>query len=136
MRRNRVIVLEKAVPAASTISVTLSQQAITGRVSGTDGAVAGASIQVRGTNRGTATDGQGYYRIDAAPGEILVFTALGYQEQTITIGNQSTVNITLQAAVQDMDEVVVIPESFLVRRRHGLPRSSFPELGFSDRALA
>ncbi|WHZ27554.1 MAG: hypothetical protein OJF51_002351 [Nitrospira sp.] len=24
-----------------------------------------------------------------------------------------------------MDEIVVIPESFLVRRRHGLPRSSF-----------
>ncbi|MDF0675676.1 MAG: hypothetical protein P0120_15250 [Nitrospira sp.] len=35
-----------------------------------------------------------------------------------------------------MDEVVVIPESFLVRRRHGSPRSLCIEQGFSDRALA
>jgi len=35
-----------------------------------------------------------------------------------------------------MDEVVVIPESFLIRRRHDSPRSLFLEQGFSNRALA
>src|SRR5690606_33985124 len=108
LKRDRVIVLEKATPVAANAPAVQTQQTITGRVTGADGAVAGASVRVRGTNRGTATDGQGNCRIEATPEEVLVFTAVGYQEQAVTIGGQSVVNITLQAVSQDMDEVVVI----------------------------
>ncbi len=88
---------------------TPRQQQVTGRVTDSTGApLAGVSVFVRGTSRGTATDSDGRYQIQANPSDVLVFRLVGYGVQTITISGQPAVNITLLAESSDLDEVVVV----------------------------
>ena len=85
-----------------------SQDSISGSVTdGNDNPIPGASVVVDGTNRGVVTDFDGNYSINASTGEQLTFSSLGFSSQTVTIGNQTQINITLAEAVDLLDEVVV-----------------------------
>lgn len=66
-----------------------------------------ASVTIKGTNRGTSSDGDGKFSIAVAPGEKLVVSATGYQTADHTpVGN--TLIITLpKGAATIIDEVVV-----------------------------
>ena len=66
----------------------------------------GATVKVKGTNRGTATDTDGRYSIAANPGSTLVISYIGTDpmEVQVTGANQ---DITLQQANALLDEVVV-----------------------------
>jgi TonB-linked SusC/RagA family outer membrane protein len=92
-------------------------RAIAGRVTDENGQpVVGASIIVQGTNIGTTSDANGYFTINVAPtARILLISAVGYGQQEITIGTQSTVNATLSIASGSMEEVVVT--GYTTRRR-------------------
>lgn len=68
----------------------------------------GVSVQVRGTTRGTATDASGQFQIRADQGETLVFTALGFKPQQLTVGDQRSVTVVLQLESADLDEVIVV----------------------------
>ncbi len=87
---------------------------ITGRViSGKDQQpIPGVNILVRNTQLGTTTDGDGNFTINLAPSRnnestILVFSAIGFAGQEVTVGNQSQLNITLQEGDQNLSEVIV-----------------------------
>ena len=72
-------------------------------------ALIGATVQVKGTTTGTSTDLDGTYSIDAPDGNaILVFSYIGYVNQEVVIGNQSTINVSLVPDVQALNEVVVV----------------------------
>jgi TonB-dependent starch-binding outer membrane protein SusC len=69
----------------------------------------GVSIVVKGTSRGTVTDIDGKYSIDLAPTEnSLIFSFVGYLPQTVSVDQQTVVNLTLQTDTQLLDEVVVV----------------------------
>lgn len=68
----------------------------------------GVSIQVKGTQKGTTTDAMGKYAISAPANATLVFTSIGYTSREIQIGNQTTINVVLSSASQDLEGVVVI----------------------------
>lgn len=55
----------------------------------------GVNVVVKGTLRGTQTDIEGKYTIKAKQGEVLVFGFVGMEEQLVTVGSASTINITL-----------------------------------------
>ena len=85
-----------------------SQDTISGSVTdGNNNPIPGASVVVDGTNRGVVTDFDGNYSISASTGEQLTFSSLGFASQTVTIGNQTQINISLAEAVDLLDEVVV-----------------------------
>ena len=85
-----------------------SQDTISGSVTdGNNNPIPGASVVVDGTNRGVVTDFDGNYSISASTGEQLTFSSLGFSSQTVTIGNQTQINISLAEAVDLLDEVVV-----------------------------
>ncbi|HLN96657.1 MAG TPA: von Willebrand factor type A domain-containing protein, partial [Flavobacterium sp.] len=68
----------------------------------------GASVVVKGTNRGTQTDFDGKFSIKAQKGERLVFSFLGMESQTVTLGKPSQiVNVSLKFAASALVEVVV-----------------------------
>ncbi|MDO6808129.1 TonB-dependent receptor [Zobellia galactanivorans] len=85
-----------------------AQQRITGTVNDALGPVPGANIVVQGTTNGVTTDFDGNYSIEASSEDVLVFTYLGYATQTITVGNQTTINVTLVEDASKLEEVVVI----------------------------
>ncbi|RYY58139.1 MAG: mucoidy inhibitor MuiA family protein, partial [Chitinophagaceae bacterium] len=70
--------------------------------------VLGVSIQVKGTNIGTSTDGNGLYTV-AAPSStsVLQVSMVGYETQEVA-GGMVFNNITLKPTFNALDEVVVI----------------------------
>jgi len=68
----------------------------------------GVTITVRGTITGTVTDADGNFSIDAPADASLIFSFIGYASQTIEIGSQSIINITLSEDTQSLDEIVIV----------------------------
>ncbi|MCG9971801.1 SusC/RagA family TonB-linked outer membrane protein [Christiangramia crocea] len=82
---------------------------ITGTVNDTDGLpLPGVNVIIQNTNRGTQTDFDGNYSIDVSEGEVLLFSYVGYTTETVPVGTQNTINITLQEDAAQLDEVVVV----------------------------
>jgi len=100
---------------AKTVTLVAADQALSGRV--TDGATGsglpGVSVVVKGTSRGTTTDGDGNYRVSVPDQNMgttltLVFSFIGYATQEILVGNKSTVNVTLASDNKTLNEIVVV----------------------------
>jgi TonB-linked SusC/RagA family outer membrane protein len=70
--------------------------------------IPGATVSVPGTNLGTATDMDGRYSITVPEGANLVFSFIGFDSQTITLGNQRILDVTLVESVSSLQEVVVV----------------------------
>ena len=90
-------------------ALTLSAyaQQISGTVSDENGVpLPGATVVVEGTSTGVSTDFDGNYSIDASQGDVLVFSYVGYQSQSVTVGTSSTVDVSLEPDSL-LDEVVV-----------------------------
>ncbi len=68
----------------------------------------GVNVIVKGTTRGTSTDFDGKYTITANVGDVLEFSSVGLKTQSVTVKNQTIINVTLQADTESLDEVVVI----------------------------
>ena len=68
----------------------------------------GVNIIVQGTTTGTTTDMDGNYTIDAPADATLVFSFVGYQEKTVQISGQEQINVSLEQAVTELEEVVAI----------------------------
>ncbi len=82
---------------------------ISGRVTDAKGqGIPMASVLIKGTKTGTATNESGNYTIAAKGGDVLVISYTGFITQQITVGNQSTLNITLAEDTKGLDEVVVV----------------------------
>lgn len=92
-------------------SFNLSAQSlrITGQVKDETGiGLPGVSIRVKGTDAGDITDAQGNYSLSAESGQTLVFSFVGYNGQEVLVGNQTTINLTMQPSIESLEEVVVI----------------------------
>lgn len=70
--------------------------------------IPGVTVLVEGTNRGTVTDIDGKFSINASSEEILVFSFVGYEKQRILVGNASTLTITMKEDISSLNEVVVV----------------------------
>jgi len=68
----------------------------------------GVSVLVKGTTTGTITDLNGSYSLNVKANSILVFSFVGYESQTVNVGQQKTINVILKPAVTGLDEVVVV----------------------------
>lgn len=68
----------------------------------------GVSVVVKGTTRGVSTDLDGNYSINVSNGEQVVFSYIGFKTVTITVANQTVVNVTMEDDVESLNEVVVV----------------------------
>jgi TonB-linked SusC/RagA family outer membrane protein len=67
----------------------------------------GVSVSIKGTTRGTQTDANGKFTLDAAPGDVLVFSYIGYLKKEVTIGTSTNYDISLAPEARGLNEVVV-----------------------------
>ena len=89
-------------------SLIFAQNSISGSVSDeNNNPIPGATVVVEGTNTGVVTDFDGNYQVNASTGDQLTFSSLGFGSQTVTVGNQNQINVTLMSSVDILDEVVV-----------------------------
>ncbi len=93
-----------------TIKNNILQLRIQGKVvdAGSGEALPGVNVMVKGTTRGAITDTDGNYTIEAEPGEILIFSYIGFFEQEIQVGDQTEINVNLSQDIESIDEIVVV----------------------------
>lgn len=76
---------------------------------GTGEPMIGVNVLVKGTTNGTITDFDGKFAIsDVKNSDVLTITYVGYVQQSIPVGNQTSFNIILKEDTETLDEVVVI----------------------------
>lgn len=85
-------------------------KAITGTVIDDRGnPVNGASVIVKGTAIGTATDPSGNFSLSVpSSATTLVISSVGFSNQEVNIANQTNVSIVLTSTTTDLSEVVVV----------------------------
>ena len=94
----------------STMGFNVQERTISGKViSADDGKpIPGVNVLLKGTTMGAVTGADGNYSI-AVPssGGTLVFSFIGYQTREVKIGSSNTINVSLQGAPAELEEVVV-----------------------------
>ncbi|MDH7447024.1 SusC/RagA family TonB-linked outer membrane protein [Aquimarina sp. 2201CG14-23] len=91
-------------------SIALAQQrTVSGAVTDGNGVpLPGVNIIIKDTNRGTQSDFDGKYSIEAANGEIIMYSYIGFITQEISYTNQDVINVILEEDVSALEEVVVV----------------------------
>ena len=83
---------------------------VTGKVVNSEGRpVAGVSVQVAGTERGTTTKADGSFELQVEDaGKSLIISSVGYEDQEIRIGTTTYFTIKLAQASTQLNDVVVV----------------------------
>lgn len=91
------------------MSLSAMAQNITGKVTNvTDGSpLPGVTVVEKGSTKGTVTDAQGQYTLNAAAEATLIFSYLGYVSQEIPVGGRTTVDVAMKEDTKSLNEVVV-----------------------------
>lgn len=76
----------------------------------------GVNIIERGTTNGTITDVEGRFRLTVQTTASLIFTYIGYQQQTVDVRGQRTLNVVLLEDNALLDEIVVVGYGQMRRR--------------------
>ncbi|GHA37919.1 TonB-dependent receptor SusC [Salinimicrobium marinum] len=87
----------------------VEQQTITGTVQDGQGIpLPGATVKIEGTNRGTVTNFNGEFSIEAKQGDVLQVSYIGFQNFEVTLSGETNLIIQLQTDSASLDEVVVV----------------------------
>lgn len=83
---------------------------ITGKVTDENGEpLPGVSVTVKGSKEGVVTSVDGAYTINAPEqSSVLIFSFIGMQEQEVTVGERTTINVAMTASTENLTEVVVV----------------------------
>jgi TonB-linked SusC/RagA family outer membrane protein len=92
-------------PSPSAISVAAGP--VKGLVTSSDGKpLEGVTVTVKGSKKATTTDAAGFFTIDAQPGDVLVFTSVGFDAQQMKAG-AGQMSIALTTSNTQLSSVVV-----------------------------
>ncbi len=95
------------------VSVAAPQNAATHKLTGTvydqnNEAVIGASVMVKGTSIGTATDIDGRFTLNVPAKGTLIISYVGYVTQEIPLTGQTDIRVDLKEDTASLDELVVV----------------------------
>src|SRR5690554_2764832 len=80
---------------------------VSGQITDGQEPISGASIIIKHTIKGTVSDFDGHYELDAQPIDTLQISYLGYKTQELVVGNQRTIDVVLQEDATALGEVVI-----------------------------
>ena len=90
------------------ILASAQEHTVKGHVTGPDGnPLLGITVQIKGSQSATATDTKGDFELTVPGDATLVFTGVGFAEQSLKVGNRTSINISLASSEQRLNEVVV-----------------------------
>jgi len=97
-----------AVLMLSGVLASAQDHSVKGHVTGPDGnSLPGITVQVKGSNTATATNSNGQFELTVPANSTLVFTGVGFSEQSLKIGDRGVIDVTLAADTKRLNEVVV-----------------------------
>lgn len=81
---------------------------VKGKVTDKDNnAIPGATIRIKGTNKGITADQNGIFSLEVSRGQVLEFSSVGMQKTEMTVGDAQTISVTLESNSR-LDEVIVV----------------------------
>ncbi len=94
----------------SLFDISAQELQVSGKVvsakDGTD--LPGVNIQIKGTSRGTITNGVGTFELLVrSPADTLIFSFIGYVTKQEVVGQRSTINVNLEPDATELEEVVI-----------------------------
>ncbi|UZR96419.1 SusC/RagA family TonB-linked outer membrane protein [Chondrinema litorale] len=113
-RINDIIVVDDTSPDAIASTELVKDETVQFKVSGNvssaeDGEpLPGVNILVTGSNEGTTSDIDGNYSLVVSEGSTLQFSYIGFETQSVEVGNQSTINVKLNPDMAQLEEIVVV----------------------------
>ncbi|WP_347838449.1 TonB-dependent receptor [uncultured Draconibacterium sp.] len=109
---DRQVIIREKMPENSVKSEVVAPQGrtITGKVTNNDGEpLPGATIVIKGTVKGVLANVDGEYSISGVEeSDILLFSFVGMKSSEVIIGQQSIINVQLEADVIGLEEVIAI----------------------------
>ncbi len=107
-----IIAIKKAAPVVLQPQFQVVEEIATDPISGTvvnenGEPMASVSITIKGTKRGGSTDEKGSFSLQVNKGDVLVFSFVGYEQQEVTIGSQTSLSVIMKASKVEMENVVV-----------------------------
>ncbi|MEN9609496.1 MAG: hypothetical protein RLZZ628_310 [Bacteroidota bacterium] len=110
---------QRSVVALLAPSADKMVQTIVGKVKDKNGeAIIGLSVSIKGTTRGTLTDAEGNFTLDAQVGDVLLFSFVGYKSQEVTVtASTSNLEVTMEESASLMGEVTVVGARFSTKPR-------------------
>lgn len=93
-----------------TLGVLAQETTLTGVVTSADDGepLPGVTVVVKGTTNGTVTNFDGVYQLDVPADAVLVFSFVGMKTQEFAVGGRTELNVVMESAAFDVDEVVVV----------------------------
>ncbi|QHS57041.1 SusC/RagA family TonB-linked outer membrane protein [Mucilaginibacter sp. 14171R-50] len=91
------------------LQVMAQSKTITGTVtsSADNLSMPGVTVKIKGTTTAVSTDVNGRYSINAAPGQVLVYSFIGNSPAERTVGSESVINVVLQPDLKSLQEVTI-----------------------------
>jgi len=113
------------------------ERIISGIVTDDTGPLPGVSVIIEGTTKGTETDFDGNYSIEANSGDVLQFSFVGKTTIVRTIGNDAIINVSLLVEDNTLDEVVVTAQGIKREKKAlGYSVANVKEEALEDKAEA
>lgn len=90
--------------------IRIVEQTVNGTIKdGSGNPLSGATVSVKGGSQSTLTNSQGSFSITVPnSSSVLVISYVGFATQEITVGNRSSVNISLSTNSAELNQVVVV----------------------------
>jgi len=131
--RTKLLMLFAVLGLMLTQSIYAQPKIVTGTVTdaSTNETLPGVNVIIKNTTTGTSTDPFGNYSINVAPGQVLVFSSLGYAPREVTIGAGNRYSVGLTPDVQMIEDVVITSE-FGMKRISRAVGSSVQNVKASD----
>lgn len=98
--KNVDVVLQPQLPVINNIRGTVKDQK--------GNPLAGVSVILKGTAKGTSTGPDGSFSIEANVGDVLKFSIVGYREKSVTVGKSNNISVVMEIEAAMGSEVVVV----------------------------
>lgn len=102
------ILLKKEQPLQQTYNIK-ERVSVTGKVTDEKGTpIAGASVKIKGSNKGVATGADGRFSLETDNDAILEITSVGYENKEVLVSSNTPLNIVLRQSYGVLDQLVVV----------------------------
>jgi TonB-linked SusC/RagA family outer membrane protein len=130
-------IIDKHITVLKKNAVVQQRKIVTGTVVDLDNIpVIGANIVVAGTTTGTVTDIDGKFTLEVPQNATLTVSYIGYTEQSVVVGNRTTLVIRLAEDTKTLDEVVVVGYGTMLKRNISTSVSSVSGDALQERPTA
>jgi len=73
-----------------------------------DSPLPGVNVLIKGSGKGTVTDVEGNYSLQANTDDVLIVSFVGYETQEVPVNNRSEINVQLSEDLEQLEEIVVV----------------------------